>query len=117
RRAVRGGPGAFVFMPRGTAHCFQNLEDRPSRILVLLTPAGMERFFEEHANLPSGPVDPARYQEWDLCLATPDVAEQQKPENGRSRRWRQPVAAARPNRGEKSCIGGPGTPQVHLPPL
>jgi quercetin dioxygenase-like cupin family protein len=56
-------PGSFVFVPRGTAHCFQNLEDRPSRLLVLFTPSGMERFFEEHANLPSGPIDAARYEE------------------------------------------------------
>lgn len=56
-------PGSFVFVPRGTTHCFQNLEDRPSRILVLFTPSGMERFFEEHARLPSGPVDAARYAE------------------------------------------------------
>jgi len=56
-------PGSFVFVPRGTIHCFQNVEDRPSRILVLFTPSGMERFFEEHATLPPGPVDPARYKE------------------------------------------------------
>ncbi len=55
--------GAFVFVPRGTEHCFQNLEDRPSRILVMFTPSGMERFFEEHALLPAGPVDPEAYRE------------------------------------------------------
>ena len=56
-------PGSFVFVPRGTAHCFQNLEDRPSRILVMFTPSGMERFFEEHAALPAGPIDPSAYNE------------------------------------------------------
>ena len=55
--------GAFVFVPRGTAHCFQNLEARPSRILAMFTPSGMERFFEEHALLPPGAVDPERYRE------------------------------------------------------
>src|SRR6266487_2466187 len=34
--------GAFVFVPRGTPHCFQNIGDEPARILVLFTPAGME---------------------------------------------------------------------------
>ena len=62
-RLFEAAPGAFVFVPRGTVHCFQNLEDRPSRILVLFTPSGMERFFEDHARLPAGPVDPARYKE------------------------------------------------------
>ena len=56
-------PGSFVFVPRGTAHCFQNLEERPSRILVLFTPSGMERFFEEHAGLEPGPVDPLVYRQ------------------------------------------------------
>ncbi|MGB7859692.1 MAG: cupin domain-containing protein [Acidimicrobiia bacterium] len=55
--------GAFVFVPRGTEHCFQNLEDRPSTILVMFTPSGMERFFEEHALLPPGPVDADDYRE------------------------------------------------------
>ena len=55
--------GAFVFIPRGTPHCLANLADDPARILVLFTPAGMERFFEAHAALPPGPVDPATLRE------------------------------------------------------
>ncbi|MGN6871854.1 MAG: cupin domain-containing protein [Solirubrobacteraceae bacterium] len=45
--------GSFVFIPRGTAHCFQNIAPESSRILVIFTPAGMERFFDEFAALPS----------------------------------------------------------------
>jgi quercetin dioxygenase-like cupin family protein len=45
--------GSFVFVPRGTAHCFQNIAAAPARILVIFTPAGMERFFDEFAALPS----------------------------------------------------------------
>lgn len=45
--------GSFVFIPRGTAHCFQNIAAAPSRILVIFTPAGMERFFDEFAALPA----------------------------------------------------------------
>lgn len=55
--------GSFVFVPRGTAHCFQNVGDTPARILVMFTPSGMERFFEEHAALPPGPVDKERYRQ------------------------------------------------------
>ena len=54
--------GSFVFIPRGTAHCLQNIGDAPSRILVMFAPAGMERFFERHAALPPGPVDPDVYR-------------------------------------------------------
>ncbi len=55
--------GSFVFVHRGTAHCFQNLGTEPSTILVMFTPAGMERFFEQHAQIPAGPVDPDVYRE------------------------------------------------------
>jgi len=55
--------GSFVFVPRGTRHCFQNVSDATARILVMFTPSGMERFFEEHATLPAGPVDPDAYRE------------------------------------------------------
>lgn len=41
--------GSFVFVPRGTPHCFQNTGDTPGRVLVLFTPAGMERFFDRFA--------------------------------------------------------------------
>ena len=45
--------GTFVFVPRGTPHCFQNVGEAPARILVLFTPAGMEEFFDRFAALPA----------------------------------------------------------------
>ncbi len=45
--------GTFVFVPRGTAHCFQNAGDGPARILVLFTPASMEPFFDRLSALPA----------------------------------------------------------------
>jgi mannose-6-phosphate isomerase-like protein (cupin superfamily) len=53
--------GSFVFVPRGTPHCFQNIGETAGRVMVLFTPSGMERFFELHAQLPPGPPDPAAY--------------------------------------------------------
>jgi uncharacterized cupin superfamily protein len=35
--------GSFVFVPRGTQHCFQNVGVQQARILVMFTPARMER--------------------------------------------------------------------------
>jgi quercetin dioxygenase-like cupin family protein len=55
--------GAFVFVPRGTPHCFQNPGATPARVLILFTPSGMERFFDAFAALPAGPVDPAAFRE------------------------------------------------------
>jgi mannose-6-phosphate isomerase-like protein (cupin superfamily) len=49
--------GSFVFIPRGTPHCFQNVGDTPGRFLVMFTPAGMERYFEAQATLPPGGMD------------------------------------------------------------
>jgi quercetin dioxygenase-like cupin family protein len=50
---LHGAPsGSFVFVPRGTPHCFQNTGTEPARILVIFTPSGMERFFDRFAALP-----------------------------------------------------------------
>jgi len=38
--------GSFVFVPRGTPHCFHNAGSADARILVMFTPSGMEAFFE-----------------------------------------------------------------------
>jgi mannose-6-phosphate isomerase-like protein (cupin superfamily) len=62
-RILDAQAGSFVFVPRGSAHCLQNVSDAPARLMVMFSPAGMERFFEEHAALPAGPVDPAAYLE------------------------------------------------------
>jgi mannose-6-phosphate isomerase-like protein (cupin superfamily) len=54
----RASKGGMAFGPRGTPHCFQNVGDAPARLLVITTPSGLERFFEEYAELLPGPVDP-----------------------------------------------------------
>jgi quercetin dioxygenase-like cupin family protein len=51
--------GSFVFVPRGTPHCFVNVGDAPARILVLFNPSGMERFFSAFATLDA--PDPAAF--------------------------------------------------------
>jgi quercetin dioxygenase-like cupin family protein len=53
---IRQAPsGSFVFVPRGTPHCFQNIGSNAARILVMFLPAGMEHFFERFAEL-SAPI-------------------------------------------------------------
>jgi quercetin dioxygenase-like cupin family protein len=44
-------PGSFVFIPHGVAHCFQNVGEKPARLVATITPAGLERFFERLAEL------------------------------------------------------------------
>jgi quercetin dioxygenase-like cupin family protein len=55
-------PGSFVFVPRGTPHCFQNVGAQPARIIVIFTPSGMERFFDRFAAQPAGPPDPEAFR-------------------------------------------------------
>ncbi len=46
RTFVAGG-GSFAFVPRGVVHGFKNVGTEPARMLIMATPAGLERFFEE----------------------------------------------------------------------
>jgi mannose-6-phosphate isomerase-like protein (cupin superfamily) len=58
---LRASAGGMAFGPRGTPHCFQNIGDAPGRLLVITTPSGLERFFEQLAALLPGPVDPEQF--------------------------------------------------------
>jgi mannose-6-phosphate isomerase-like protein (cupin superfamily) len=55
---LRASAGGMAFGPRGTPHCFQNIGDAPGRLLVVTTPSGLERFFEQFAALLPGLVSP-----------------------------------------------------------
>jgi len=39
--------GGFAFMPSGLPHAFLNLTDEPAEIVVVYTPGGGHRFYEE----------------------------------------------------------------------
>ena len=43
-----GTAGTSAFAPRGTAHTYQNFRDETAHILVMETPAGLDRFFEDY---------------------------------------------------------------------
>jgi quercetin dioxygenase-like cupin family protein len=51
--------GSFIFIPRGIAHCFQNIGEGTARVLVLFNPSGMEGFFDRFAELEE--VDPEAF--------------------------------------------------------
>lgn len=44
---VSGGPGTFVFAPRGFPHRYKNIGTEPGRVLFGFTPGGIEAFFVE----------------------------------------------------------------------
>jgi len=39
------GPGGAAYMPCGVVHTFKNVGDHPSRMLLMTTPSGFEKFF------------------------------------------------------------------------
>lgn len=63
-RTVVGRPGTVAYSPRGVAHRFRNQTDEVSRLLIVASPGGHERFFEElSALLTAGPPRPEKFVE------------------------------------------------------
>lgn len=63
-RKITAPAGSFVVVPRGAVHQPSNPGPRPTRVLLVFSPAGMDRFFEEAAErrIPlqgPPPTDPA----------------------------------------------------------
>jgi quercetin dioxygenase-like cupin family protein len=42
---VRATPGTFLNLPKDSRHSFENVGDRPARMLIVVAPAGIEDFF------------------------------------------------------------------------
>jgi quercetin dioxygenase-like cupin family protein len=75
-RVERAEAGTFVFVPRGTPHTWEACGDEPVRILVVVTPAGLETFFERTAAEGGGQADDAfgRFGGEDLSVVGPPLA-------------------------------------------
>jgi quercetin dioxygenase-like cupin family protein len=43
--------GELAFAPRGVPHTYANLSGKPARALLVITPAGFERYFDQIAAL------------------------------------------------------------------
>ena len=46
-RTLKAGPETFVHIPKGTLHTYKNVGNTPGRTIVLLTPGGFERLWQE----------------------------------------------------------------------
>jgi quercetin dioxygenase-like cupin family protein len=46
-QVLQAGAGASLVKPRGTPHAMWNAEGTPARVLEILSPGGLERYFEE----------------------------------------------------------------------
>jgi quercetin dioxygenase-like cupin family protein len=57
RERIELGPGGYAFVPRGTLHAYRNAGATPARMLVLLSPGGVqERFVAEVGASPGAPA-------------------------------------------------------------
>ncbi len=64
---VKARAGSFLYIPRGTLHTYRNVGSGPARYLGMVTPAGLEKFFEE-VSVPatSETSSPPPFEEEDL---------------------------------------------------
>ena len=62
-RTAIAGVGATIFLPRRIPHGFSVVGDLPARLLIVVSPAGLEGMFSELDRLPPGPPDFAKVTE------------------------------------------------------
>jgi quercetin dioxygenase-like cupin family protein len=49
--------GDYLFLPRDVVHTFRNSTDEEARVISVVSPAGLERYYQALAELPAGPPD------------------------------------------------------------
>ncbi len=57
-RTISASAGSVVYCPRGLPHGFANVGSTPSRMAVIIAPAGLEKFFEEVGEPVTDPSSP-----------------------------------------------------------
>ena len=60
-RVVEAGAGASMVKPRGIPHAMWNAGPEPARVLEVLSPGGLEDYFEELAPALAAKIPPAEY--------------------------------------------------------
>ncbi|MFE9686651.1 cupin domain-containing protein [Streptomyces sp. NPDC006285] len=49
--------GDYLYLPRDVPHAFRNPYAEESRVISVVSPAGLERYYQALAELPPGPMD------------------------------------------------------------
>jgi uncharacterized RmlC-like cupin family protein len=63
-QVFKASPGTFALLPKGLPHRFQNLSDKPGKVLCVQSPSGIEEFVEHMSLLAkAGPPDLERMKE------------------------------------------------------
>jgi mannose-6-phosphate isomerase-like protein (cupin superfamily) len=50
-------PGDYLFLPRDVVHTFRNSYKEESRVISVVSPAGLEGYYQALADMPPGPKD------------------------------------------------------------
>ena len=50
-------PGDYLFLPRNVVHTFRNSYAGESRVISVVSPAGLEAYYQALGELPPGPKD------------------------------------------------------------
>jgi mannose-6-phosphate isomerase-like protein (cupin superfamily) len=51
------GVGDYLYLPRDVTHTFRNTSDAEARVISVVSPAGLEGYYQALADLPPGPRD------------------------------------------------------------
>jgi quercetin dioxygenase-like cupin family protein len=52
--------GDYLYLPRNVAHAFRNPYDEESRVISVVSPAGLEAYYQALSEMPPGPIDFAK---------------------------------------------------------
>jgi mannose-6-phosphate isomerase-like protein (cupin superfamily) len=56
-------PGSSLMMPRNVPHMFYNPFEEETRVVAVVSPAGLEKYYKELSELPPGPRDMTKIAE------------------------------------------------------
>jgi quercetin dioxygenase-like cupin family protein len=54
------GLGDYLYLPRNVPHAFRNPYDEESRVISVVSPAGLEAYYQALSEMPPGPIDFAK---------------------------------------------------------
>ncbi|HEX3924832.1 MAG TPA: cupin domain-containing protein [Streptosporangiaceae bacterium] len=57
------GAGDYLYLPRDVVHTFRNACDEESRVISVVSPAGLEGYYQALADMPPGPKDIGKIKE------------------------------------------------------
>lgn len=74
QQSTQLGPGSALFVPPGSVHAFRNCGTGDARFLLVVSPSGLHRYFQEIAEMnTAGTLSPAAMTELRLKYDTEEV--------------------------------------------